>query len=38
MAVAGAVGLSGVRPRARRSQQYVLSWTGDEVVAASGND
>ncbi len=37
MAVAGAVGLSGVRPRARRSQQYVLSWL-EQVVAASGND
>ena len=34
MAVAGVLSLSGVRPRARRSQRYVLSWLG-QVVAAS---
>lgn len=34
MAVAGVLGLSGVRPRARRSQQYVLSWL-EQVVTAS---
>jgi len=34
MAVAGALDLSGVRPRARRSQQYVLSWL-ERVVAAT---
>ena len=34
MAVLGAVGLAGVRPRARRSQRYVLSWL-EQVVAAS---
>jgi hypothetical protein len=34
MAVAGALGLSGVQPRARRSQQYVLSWL-EQVVTAS---
>jgi hypothetical protein len=34
MAAVGALGLSGVRPRARRSQQYVLSWL-EQVVTAS---
>ncbi len=34
MAVVGALGLSGVQPRARRSQQYVLSWL-EQVVTAS---
>ena len=37
MAVMGAVGLAGVRPRARRSQRYVLSWL-EQVVAASRGD
>lgn len=34
MAVVGVLGLSGVQPRARRSQQYVLSWL-EQVVTAS---
>jgi hypothetical protein len=34
MAIAGALGLSGVQPRARHSQQYVLSWL-EQVVMAS---
>jgi hypothetical protein len=34
MAVGGILGLSGVRPRARRSQQYVLSWL-EQIVTAS---
>jgi hypothetical protein len=34
MAVAGGLSLSGVQPRARRSQQYVLSWL-EQVVTAS---
>lgn len=33
MAVVGIFGLSGVQPRARRSQQYVLSWLGQMVTA-----
>ena len=32
--VVGLLGLSAVRPRARRSQQYVLSWL-EQVAAAS---
>ena len=31
MAAVGVLGLSGVRPRARRSQEYVLSWL-EQVV------
>jgi hypothetical protein len=34
MAAVGAVCLSGVQPRARRSQQYVMSWL-KQVVTAS---
>ena len=34
MAVVGVLALSGVQPRARRSQQYVLSWL-EQVVSAS---
>jgi hypothetical protein len=34
MAVVGILGMSGVQPRARRSQQYVLSWL-EQVVTAS---
>jgi hypothetical protein len=34
MVVVGALDLSGVQPRARRSQQYVLRWL-EQVVAAS---
>lgn len=34
MAVVGILGLSGVQPRARRSQQYVLSWL-EQVVTSS---
>ncbi len=34
MAVAGVLGLSGVQPRARHSQQYVVSWL-EQVVMAS---
>jgi hypothetical protein len=33
MAAVGDLGLSGVQPRARRSQQYVLSWL-EQVAAA----
>ena len=33
MAVVGILGISGVRPRARRSQRYVLSWL-EQVVTA----
>ncbi len=34
MAVVGVLGMSGVQPHARRSQQYVLSWL-EQVVTAS---
>lgn len=34
MAVVGALGLSGVQPRARRNQRYVLSWL-EQVVTAT---
>lgn len=37
MAAVGVIGLSGVRPRARRSQQYVLSWLEQVVTAAAPN-
>jgi hypothetical protein len=33
MAVAGILGLCGVQPRARKSQQYVLSWLEQMVMA-----
>lgn len=33
MAVAGVLGISSVRPRARRGQQYVLSWLAQVVTA-----
>ncbi|HEX6521371.1 MAG TPA: hypothetical protein VF070_15380 [Streptosporangiaceae bacterium] len=33
MAIVGILGISGVRPRARRSQPYVLSWL-EQVVTA----
>ena len=34
MVVVGALGLSGVQPRARHSQQYVLSWLEQAVTAS----
>jgi len=33
MAVVGVLGMLGVQPRARRSQQYVLSWLAQVVTA-----